>query len=183
MKGFSKCYHEKEKNDDVSHMYEVNKGAQKIMTEMPDQLTSLFKWVVVTTLFAVFFVTATYVLVLLEHETSERMPIPSSESLVAANRKLCSTAANVLYDRGQSAADSVDLNRMPGSKLMTLDVDPQDVHYVFVNDTHVPWLSMCSLETALRAVGNNGRVNVFVVSGVVSEGVPGAENHSVSRLS
>jgi len=53
------------------------------------------------------------------------------------------------------------------SKLLSLDIGgTQDVHFVFVNTTHIPWKVACSLESALGAVGPVGRVNVFVVSGM-----------------
>jgi hypothetical protein len=43
------------------------------------------------------------------------------------------------------------------------------VHYVLANDTHVPVLFACSLESVLRTVDNRSRVNVFVVFGIEFE--------------
>ncbi|XP_022179327.1 uncharacterized protein LOC111039959 [Myzus persicae] len=76
----------------------------------------------------------------------------------------CSVVSRDLYSLEQMGY--VDKTRRV-SKLMYLDLGgAQDVHYVFVNTTHVPWKVVCSLESALGAVGNVGRVNVFVVSGM-----------------
>lgn len=82
------------------------------------------------------------------------------------NREFCSTLSKDLYSLEQMGY--VDAVRRV-SKLMTMDIGPGGVHYVFTNSTHAPWLYTCSLESTLRAVGNCSRVYVFVIDGIIFE--------------
>lgn len=177
MKGCQKCCQERA-NNDIGHLTEVNKGARKIMTEIPDQLASVFKWTIYIGVFIVFFMVSTYYI--LKYETSAKSQVfngntnpvsselRSSETMVVnvTTREFCSTMAKDLYSLEQLGY--TDTERRV-SKLMATDIGVDDVHYVLINSTHIPWLTACSLESALKAVGNESRVNVFVVYGVNSE--------------
>ncbi|CAI6373428.1 unnamed protein product [Macrosiphum euphorbiae] len=90
--------------------------------------------------------------------------VPEEQIVNVTAREFCSVVSRDLYSLEQMGY--VDETRRV-SKLLSLDLGgAQDVHYVFVNTTHVPWTVACSLESALGAVGHVGRVNVFVVSGM-----------------
>lgn len=178
MKSYRKHHRELDDDDSLCYMTEVNKGAQKIMIDIPDQLTSVFSWTIFTGLFIIFLVGTIYLVLRFEspdnlkttfkdtarYESSafNAPKLPITERLIT-RRKLCSTMFKNLY----SSVEQMDSNinrRM--SKLMALDINSGDVHYVFTNNTHVPWLFICSLESALNATNNNNRVNVFIVDGI-----------------
>jgi len=93
-----------------------------------------------------------------------RASVPAEQIVNVTASDFCSVVSRDLYSLEQMGY--VDETRRV-SKLLSLDLGgSQDVYYVFVNTTHVPWTVACSLESALGAVGNVGRVNVFVVSGM-----------------
>jgi len=93
-----------------------------------------------------------------------RASVPVEQIVNVTASDFCSVVSRDLYSLEQMGY--VDETRRV-SKLLSLDLGgAQDVYYVFVNTTHVPWTVACSLESALGAVGNIGRVNVFVVSGM-----------------
>jgi len=93
-----------------------------------------------------------------------RASVPAEQIVNVTARDFCSAVSRDLYSLEQMGY--VDETRRV-SKLLSLDLGgSQDVYYVFVNTTHVPWTVACSLESALGAIGNVGRVNVFVVSGM-----------------
>lgn len=178
MKDFRKCHHESMDEDSVSHMSEVNKGAQKIITNVPDHLTSMFMWSVLTGVFIFFLVMATYLVLKLESSLSHNLSaVPSAlhaaeqppAILNVTTREFCSTVSKELYSLEQMGYVNADHHM---SRLMAMNISADDVHYVFTNSTHVPWLSACSVESALKAVGNDkSRVNVFVVHGIQFERV------------
>lgn len=190
MKGLRslECY--RHQPEDESHSTKVNRGAQIIMTKTPDQLTAMFKRTVLTVVFIVALVSATYLLLELDSVTSKRRP---DEYAATAPMTLAShhcaleppTIVNVI-DRELCSPGSDDPLRRTGStnaaisKLMDLNISANDVHYVFTNHTYVPRLSACSLESAVRAVGNGSRVNVFVVHGIHFERHSHEEQHPVS---
>lgn len=93
-----------------------------------------------------------------------RASVPAEQIVNVTAREFCSVVSRDLYSLEQMGY--IDKTSRV-SKLLSLDLGgAQDVHYVFVNTTHVPWTVACSLESALGAVGHVGRVNVFVVSGM-----------------
>lgn len=93
-----------------------------------------------------------------------RASVPVEQIVNVTASDLCSIVSRDLYSLEQMGY--VDETRRV-SKLLSLDLGgAQNVYYVFVNTRHVPWTVACSLESALGAVGNVGRVNVFVVSGM-----------------
>lgn len=174
MKGCRKHHRKLEDDDSLCYMTEVNKGAQKIMTDVPDELTSVFSWTILTGLFTIFLVGTMYLV--LRFESSENLKTTFKDTArhgLSANnaqlpiaerqitRKLCSAWSK---DYSVKQMNS-NINRRI-SKLMTLDINSDDVHYVFTNNTYVPWLFVCSLESALNAINNNNRVNVFIVDGI-----------------
>lgn len=178
--GYRKCDHSLEYGDSVCHMTEVNKGARKIMTEVPDELTSMITWTVLASVFILLLMAATCLVLTIE-STANELPVAVhlvGESPAVANktaRKLCSyTDLHVTLEQLDAACRK--------SELMTLQgVSVDDVHYVFADTATVPWVSVCSLESALRAVGNNSRVNVFVVSGIEDQlSLPNDAQNSVS---
>ncbi|XP_050529896.1 uncharacterized protein LOC126899252 [Daktulosphaira vitifoliae] len=81
----------------------------------------------------------------------------------ASTRDFCAVISKELFSLERMGY--VDPDRRV-SRLAALDATADDVHYVIMNTTFVPWLLPCSLESALAAVGSNGRVNVFLVYGV-----------------
>lgn len=180
MKGCRKCHTELKVSDSLIYMKDVNKGTQKIMTTIPDQLTRLFMWTVLTIVFVFFLVIATYLM--LWFELSSKSMLSSEKTVIsipsalhaqeppmvlnATTRGFCSTVSRDLYSPKQIGHVDTD-HRI--SKLLSLNISASDVHFVFTNTTHVPWLSTCSLESVLRSIGNKGRVNVFVVSGIEFE--------------
>jgi len=185
MKGCQKYHHHKSEDDDsVSYMSEVNKGAQKIITEIPDQLTSVFIWIVSTGFFIFILVMVTYLVlkyesptdlvassakdsvIMLPRPSPFHSPEPAPTIVNVTPREFCSTVSKDLYSLEQIGY--VDTDRWV-SKLMALKIGTGDVHYVFINNTHVPWLFTCSIESTLRAVSNNSRVNVFVIYGIESK--------------
>lgn len=90
--------------------------------------------------------------------------VPAEQIVNVTAREFCSVVSRDLYSL--ESMGYVDETRRL-SKRLSLDIGgAQDVHYVFVNTTHVPWTVACSLESALGAVGHVGRVNVFVISGM-----------------
>lgn len=177
MKGCQKCYNETKFDDSVSYMKEVNKGTQKIMTAIPDQLTKLFTWTVLTVVFAFFLMMSMYLV--LRFELSSKPMVLSEEAVVSVpsilylqksqtvvnvtTREFCSTVSKDLYSLEQIGY--VDADRRV-SKLIGLEINANDVHFVFTNPNYVPLMSMCSLESVLASVGNKGRVNVFIISGI-----------------
>jgi len=142
MKINRKCHHGGDDYDDVCFMSKVNKGAQKIIIAIPDQLAVVFMWSLLTGMFIVFLMVATCVVLRIESP-----PFPSA----ALQTSRCPTAS-----------------RHP--LVARLDVGPGDVHYVFLDDDdRIPRLSACSLESAVDAGSGDasrGRVNVFVVGGI-----------------
>lgn len=175
MKNCRKCHHKLEDDDSVSHMSEVNKGAQKIITDIPDQLMSVFMWTVLTGVFIFVLVVATYLMLKFETSSSDKLSILSAFHateqppviLNVTTREFCSTVSKELYSLEQMGYVNADRHV---SRLMAMNISADDVHYVFINSTHVPWLFTCSLESALRAVKNdNSRINVFVVYGIQFE--------------
>lgn len=176
MKDCRKCYHGQVDEDSVSHMSEVNKGAQKIMTNVPDHLTSMFMWSVLTGVFIFFLVMVTYLVLKLESSSSHNFSAAPSTLHTAeqppailnvTTREFCSTVSKELYSLEQMGYMNADHHM---SRLMAMNVSADDVHYVFINSTHVPWLSACSVESALKALGNDkSRVNVFVIYGIKFE--------------
>jgi len=188
MKGCRKCHHESEDNDSMCHMVEVNKGARKIMTEIPDQLTSVFTWAVVTGAFILMLGTATYLVLVIELSTTN-VPVSSPKHSVVSlpfaaqptaavvnvtTREFCSTVSKELYSLER--VGYVDAEHKV-SKLMALDISVSDVHYVFTDTTHVSWFSTCALESTLKAIGRSGRVNVFVIHGIEND-----QSHDRQRL-
>lgn len=180
MKGCRKCHPGLKVGDSVRYM-EVNKGAQKIITAIPDQLTVLFTWTVLTVVFVFFFAISAYLV--LRFELSAKPTFRSGEPAVpvvpsalyaqkppavvnVTAREFCTTVSKDLYSLEQIGY--VDTDRRV-SKLTGLDVGAGDVHFVFTDQTYVSWLSTCSLESVVRSIGNSGRVNVFVVSGIEFE--------------
>ncbi|XP_025204548.1 uncharacterized protein LOC112601257 [Melanaphis sacchari] len=143
MKINRKCRHGGDEEDDVRYMSKVNKGAQKIMVAVPDQLAMVFMWFLMVAVFVVFLMTATYLILMYE---SPPLPV----ALRVSPGESCPTASS----KHPLAARQ--------------DVGPGDVHYVFVDGDRIPRLSACSLETAVNAVSGqgSGRVNVFVVGGI-----------------
>ncbi|XP_022161138.1 uncharacterized protein LOC111027193 isoform X2 [Myzus persicae] len=145
MKISRKCRHGGDDDDDVCFMAKVNKGAQKIMVAVPDQLAVVFMWSLFTGVFIVFLMTATCVILRIES------PSFPSAALLTSRRERCPTASK-------------------HSLVARLDIDLRDVHYVFLDDDddRIPQLSACSLESALNAGpgDGSGRVNVFVVGGI-----------------
>lgn len=161
MKGCRKCSDGSARDllqhDSVGHMAAVNKGARKIMTEIPDQLMSVFTWTVFAG--ACIFVLLTATCLVLMYESCDRDYVADASPGPAhhdAARGLCPFKDPRRFRR-----------HAPSSKLMTLDIGVDDVHLVFTpHDAFVPWSYACSLESALKAAGNGSRVNVFVVHGV-----------------
>ncbi|XP_027836698.2 uncharacterized protein LOC114119372 [Aphis gossypii] len=99
-----------------------------------------------------------------ENGSAFRESEPAVQIVNVTAREFCSVVSRDLYSLKQMGYVDDD-NRV--SKLLSLDLGgAQDVHYVFVNTTHVPWTVACSLESALGAIGHVGRVNVFVVNGM-----------------
>lgn len=178
MKGYRKYHRQLEDDDSSCHIVDLDKGVQKIMTDVPDQRTSVVSWIILTGLFIIFLVAIMYLLLRFESPenpdtTVEGTALYRSSAFRAPEvpmtgrlktRELCSALSNDLYSLEPIRYIS-DFNRQM-SKLMTLDINSGDVHYVFTNNTHVPWLFMCSIESALNAVNNNSRVNVFIVDGI-----------------
>lgn len=180
MKGCRKCHPELKVGDSVYYMKEVNKGAQKIMTAIPDQLAVLFTWTVLTVVFVFFLVMSAYLV--LRFELSAKPMFRSGEPAISVPsalyaqkppavvnvtaREFCTTVSKDLYSL--ELIGYVDTDRRV-SKLTGLDIGAGDVHFVFTNQTYVSWLSTCSLESVVRSIGNSGRVNVFVVSGIEFE--------------
>lgn len=141
MKFNRKCRHGGDDYDNVCFMSKVNKGAQKIMIAVPDQLADVFMWSLLTGVFIVFLLVATCIVLRIESP-------PFSSAALQTSR--CQTAS-----------------RHP--LVARLDVGPRDVHYVFLDDDdRIPRLSACSLESAVDAGSDDGsgRVNVFVVGGI-----------------
>jgi len=96
--------------------------------------------------------------------SGSRASVPAEQIVNVTAGEFCSVVSRDLFSLEQMGY--VDETRRV-SKLLSLDLGgAQDVHYVFVNTTHVPWTVACSLESTLGAVGHVGRVNVFVVSGM-----------------
>jgi len=144
MKISRKCRHGGDDDDDVRFMAKVNKGAQNIMVKVPDQLAVVFMWSLLTGVFIITLMTATCVVLRIES------PSFPSAALQTSRGGRCPTVSK-------------------HSLVTRLDIDPGDVHYVFLgDDDRIPQLSACSLESAVNArPGNdNGRVNVFVVGGI-----------------
>ncbi|VVC28657.1 Hypothetical protein CINCED_3A001813 [Cinara cedri] len=180
MKGCRKCHAKLKVGDSLIYMKGVNKGAQKIMTAVPDQLMRLFTWIGLMFVFVFFFVMATYMV--LGFELSPKSMLSSDKGIVSVpstlyaqkspvvenvtTREFCSTLFKNLDSLEHTGY--VDTDRRV-SKLLSLDIRVSDVHFVFMNTTHIPWLSSCSLESVLRNIGKNGRVNVFVISGIEFE--------------
>lgn len=176
MKGCRKCRYSPIGNDDsVCHMAKVNKGAQKIMSELPDQLTVMFTWTFATAVFVLCLVTATYVVVGFSKPVA-----PAAEDSVLAvasalhhvsKRESCSASSDpIALGRAGLAVTECRTTMLTTA---AADAGTGDVHYVFANSTtHVPRLLVCSLESVLRAVGNWSRVNVFVVQGIGSDKRP-----------
>jgi len=146
MKISRKCRHGGDDDDDVRFMAKVNKGAQNIMVAVPDQLAVVFMWSLLTALFIVILMTATCIVLRVESPS-----FPPAALQTTRGARCSAVSENSLVAR--------------------LDVDPGDVHYVFLDDdddNRIPLLSACSLESAVNAGpgDSNGRVNVFVVSGI-----------------
>jgi len=144
MKIIRKCRHSGDDYDDVRFMAKVNKGAQNIMVAVPDQLAVMFMWSLLTAVFIVILMTATCVVLMFES------PSFPTAALQTSRGTRCSTVSK-------------------NSLVARLDVDPGDVHYVFLDDgDRIAQLSACSLESAVNASqgDGNGRVNVFVVGGI-----------------
>ncbi|XP_060853111.1 uncharacterized protein LOC132930981 [Rhopalosiphum padi] len=146
MKITRKCRHGGDEEDDVCYMSKVNKGAQKIMIAVPDQLAVVFMWSLVTGVFIFFLMTATYLV--LKFESPSPLPSPSA-ALHSSRAERCPTEPKHPLAARQ-------------------DVGSGDVHYVFLDDDRIPRLSACSLESAVNAISGHGsgRVNVFVVGGI-----------------
>lgn len=142
MKITRKCRHGGDEEDDVYYMLQVNKGAQKIITAFPDQLSLVFIWSLMTIVFVIF----TYLVLRFEFPP----PQPSSSAALHTSRgERCPTdSRNPLVARQ--------------------DIGPNDIHYVLVDDDRIPRLFACSLESAVKSMVSDGfdRVNVFVVGGI-----------------
>lgn len=179
MKGRRKYRRELEYDYDSScHMADLDKGVQKIVTDVPDQRTSVVSWIILTGLFIIFLVVIMYLVLRFESPENPNTTVKDTALYRSSafhapklqvtgrlkTRELCSALSNDLYLLEPMGYVS-EINRQM-SKLMTLDINSGDVHYVFSNNTHVPWLFMCSIESALNAVNNNSRVNVFIVDGI-----------------
>lgn len=182
MKIFRKCHHRSAYDDSLCHMAGVNKGARKIMTDVPDQLTLVFTGVVLTGVFILVFMAVTYLV--LEFTVTSPLPLvhrnERSLSMVdVSGRKFCpwskSIELNSLSKLGYASADGPRV-----SPLITLDTTVNDVHYVFGDVSVVPWSSVCSLEATLRTMSNDSRVNVLVVRGVEYEDTPHNDEQLVS---
>lgn len=93
--------------------------------------------------------------------------VPRRAVINVTTREYCSTVSKDLYLLEQLGY--VDADRHVSRLLALQDVGVGDVHYVLANDTHVPVLFACSLESVLRAMDNRSRVNVFVVFGIEFE--------------
>lgn len=150
----------------MCHMTEVNKGARKIMSEVPDELTSMITWTVLGGAFILLLMAATC-LVLSVESTASELPVAAhlaGDTSAVTNKtaqKLCLASTDLHVTLEQLDATCLT------SELMTLrGLGVDDVHYVFTDTATVPWESVCSVESALWAVGNSSRVNVFVVRGL-----------------
>ncbi|XP_060852264.1 uncharacterized protein LOC132930411 [Rhopalosiphum padi] len=139
------------------------------------KLSLVFVQSVLTAVFVFVLMTAAYLLYLRYKSTAVQVkPIarrsfyddsaPVVQIVNVTAREFCSVVSRDLHSLKQMGYVDDD-SRV--SKLLSLDLGgAQDVHYVFVNTTHVPWTVACSLESALGAIGHVGRVNVFVVNGM-----------------
>lgn len=182
------CY--RHRPGDESHATKVNMGAQVIMTKTPDQLTAMFKWTVLTAVFIIALVSATFLLLELDSVTARLTQRSGGNATAKAPPRTpaahrCAleppTTVNVTdQDLCSPGSDDPSGSAAMSNALMALNMSAGDVHYVFANDAHVPRLSACSLESATRAVGNGSRVNVFVVHGIHFERCP-HEEHPVSK--
>lgn len=145
MKITRKCRHGGDEEDDVCYMVKVNKGAQKIITAFPDQLALVFTWSLLTIVFVIFLMTASYLVLRFELPP----PPPSSAALHTSCRERYPTDSRHLLVARQ-------------------DIGPNDIHYVLVEDDRIPQLFACSLESAVKSMVSDGfdRVNVFVVGGI-----------------
>lgn len=154
MKITRKCRHGGDEEDDVCYMFKVNKGAQKIITAFPDQLSLVFMWSLLIVVFVVFLMTATYLVLSFELPP----PSPSSAALHTSRGKRCPTDSR-------------------HQLVVRQDIGPNDIHYVLIDDDHILRLYACSLESSVKSMVSDDfeRVNVFVVGGI-----KGVEGHNTT---
>lgn len=177
MKGCRKCKLGSEDDDSVCGM--VNKGAQKIMTEGSDHLTSVFSWTLLTGAFIIFLVIATCVV--LRFESPSQQVASSSDG--ARMPYAFHTPDTVKMTTCLTTSEhSLEQTVHRTSKFIAMDIGSDDVHYVFTNSTDLPESYTCSLESALRSAGHDSRVNVFIIDGIVIEKPPHDRQHKVNFL-
>lgn len=169
MTGCRDCEHASEYSDSVCHMAEVNKGARKIIADVPEQLASMLAWTVLAGVFIVVLMTATYLVLRVETNVTGTLSAPTGPTGIQPMASNVAVREQCSFKEQYAALEQlgyVDAGQRT-SKLMNLrGVGAGDVHYVFADTETVPWLSVCSLESTLRAAGNHSRVNVFVVNGI-----------------
>lgn len=144
-------------------------------------LAELFVWTVIAALFLSVMIAVTYLALDFcssapppqqqQQQHHDAVPIasplhaPKRAIINVTTREYCSTVSKDLYSLEQLGY--MDADRRVSRLLGLRDVGADDVHYVLANDTHVPLLFTCSLESVLRTMqANRSRVNVFVVFGI-----------------
>lgn len=177
------------------NMMKVWSCVRKIISKLfPVQAASAFGWIIVKAAFICLLVFTMYLAMRLLSKSDEKTivqkPIamhiieqqrplaPPVQIVNVTTQKFCSTLSKNLYFFEQLGYMDPE-HRV--SKLMALNISSSDVHYVFTNSTHVPWLHICALESVLRSVTGNYRINVFVVYGLQFEQSLLEKQYPVSR--
>ncbi|XP_050430546.1 uncharacterized protein LOC126839322 [Adelges cooleyi] len=169
--------HQNNTKDDANFSSNLAGGVGKMMDSLMEQTKSTYCYVTSAILVVgILFLVAYLMYLVVEYKCLLRWNDDRSMSAIryvepvevfnVVPQDFCTVISKELYALEQIGY--VDPDRRV-SKLMALDVRTTDVHYVFMNDTQMPWLSMCSLESALGAIGDRGRVNVFLVYGAVAK--------------
>ncbi|XP_050524274.1 uncharacterized protein LOC126895957 isoform X2 [Daktulosphaira vitifoliae] len=161
-----KCEKHACKNDSKEFSSTVNKGVEKLLAESIGPLECIY-WYLLTS-FMIISVILLTVYIVIEYEYHfESNSVPEASFLVnsmpsqvfGTDTDLCVGVSEI----PNLSENTRNANRRL-SKLISLEVGSTDVHYVFINDTSIPnWLSICSLESALEAIGEKSKVNVFLV--------------------
>ncbi|XP_050424412.1 uncharacterized protein LOC126835701 [Adelges cooleyi] len=160
-----KCVHlDRATKEDYANT--LHAGVSKAMDDITGQIKSIYFYVVSTIMVIALLFVATYLVVRCNSSFRHHNNDSHLRSFHRRSAPADVVDATSLVNSKKLYAEEPDRR---ATKLIALDLGVTDVHYVFISDSWPSWMSMCSLESAVSAVGDNGRVNVFLVNGTKTD--------------